>query len=750
MNFPNVFIKATEEYTTFEKHVPAPYFRKSFSVNKCTEAKILITACGFYELYLNGEHITKGALAPYISNPDDMVYYDEYAVVLNKGINVIAVLLGNGFCNNPGGYIWDFDKAPFRSAPKTALSISYKDENGKDVIIESGTDFKTAPSPIIFDDYRFGEHYDANKEINGWNTASFDDSSWKNAIIASEPKGEKRICKADPIVVTDEMKPISITEKNGKFIFDFGLNRTGVCRLKVKGKQGQKIEYQHVEELIDGEIEVGSVWFVRDFWERDKDIVHKDIYICKGEANETYTPKFTYHGFRYVAVSGITKEQATEDLLTFVVLNSDIKQCGGFKTSNKIVNMLQEITVRSDLSNFHYFPTDCPHREKNGWTADASLSAEQMLINLTVQKNFSEWMRNICKAQDEKGAIPGIIPTSGWGFDWGNGPGWDNVIANIPYFSYVYRGETDIIKNTSECFIKYLKYLLSREDDKGLLDIGLGDWAQVDKDWEEFETPIIVTDSLLALDLSNKVAFMLDVIGMKEESLFAKNFAKDIKSAFRKNLIDFSSMTVLGNCQTSQAMAIYSNIFNEDEKDIAFARLLDFIKEKNNKLDVGVLGGYTIFSVLSQFGYADLALEMMIEPSFPSFENWIERGATTLWESFTKVETGYSKNHHFWGHISAWFIKDIAGINYNPNANNLKEVNICPNFVLSLDDAEAYFDSNFGKISSSWIKSESGVKLAVNVPNDFVGKISLPKGFLFGDGTNNTSLKSGEYNIVKQ
>ena len=750
MNFPNVFIKATEEYTTFEKHIPAPYFRKSFSVNKCAQAKILITSCGFYELYFNGEHITKGALAPYISNPDDIVYYDEYTVVLNKGINVIAVLLGNGFCNNPGGYIWDFDKAQFRSAPKTALSISYKDENGKDVIIESGTDFKTAPSPIIFDDYRFGEHYDANKEISGWNTANFDDSGWKNAIIASEPGGEKRICKADPIVVTDEMKPISITEKNGKFIFDFGLNRTGVCRLKVNGKQGQRIEFQHVEGLIDGEIDVGSVWFVRDYWERDKDIVHKDIYICKGEVNETYIPKFTYHGFRYVAVSGITKEQATEDLLTFVVLNSDIKQCGGFKTSNKIVNMLQEITVRSDLSNFHYFPTDCPHREKNGWTADASLSAEQMLINLTVQKNFSEWMRNICKAQNEKGAIPGIIPTCGWGFDWGNGPGWDNVIANIPYFSYVYRGKTDIIKNTSECFIKYLKYLLSREDDKGLLDIGLGDWAQVGKDWEEFETPIIVTDSLLALDLANKVAFMLDAIGMKEESLFAKNFADDIKSAFRKNLIDFSSMTVLGNCQTSQAMAIYSNIFNEDEKDMAFDRLLDFIREKNNRLDVGVLGGYTIFSVLSQFGYADLALEMIIAPGFPSFENWLERGATTLWESFTRAETGYSKNHHFWGHISAWFVKDIAGINYNPNANNLKEVNISPNFVSVLDDAEAYFDSNFGKISSSWIKSESGIKLKVSIPNDFVGKISLPKGYLFDDGTNNIELKSGQYNIVKQ
>ncbi len=749
MNYPNNFIKATEEYTTFEKYIPAPYFRKAFSVKENTQAKVLITACGFYELYLNGERITKGALAPYISNPDDMVYYDEYEVVLNKGKNVIGILLGNGLCNNPGGYIWDFDKAPFRSAPKFALSVCYTDENGKDVIIESSTDFKTAPSPVIFDDYRFGEHYDANLEISGWNTVCFDDSDWKNAISASEPKGEKRICKADPIVVTDEMKPVAITEINGKFVYDFGLNRAGVCRLKVNGKKGQRIEFQHVEELIDGDIEVGSIWFVRDFWERDKEIVHKDVYICHGEGTETYTPKFTYHGFRYVAVSGITKEQATKDLLTYVVMNSDIKQCGGFKTSNKTVNLLQEMTVRSDLSNFHYFPTDCPHREKNGWTADASFSAEQMLINFTVQKNYTEWMRNIRKAQAKNGAIPGIIPTSGWGFDWGNGPGWDSVIANIPYFSYIYRGETAMIKDTAESFIKYLKYLSSRRDNRGLLAIGLGDWMPVDRECEDFKAPLVVTDSLMALDIANKFAVMLDAVGMDEQSAFAKKFADDIRIAFRKNLIDFDNMTVLGDCQTSQAMAIFYGAFDTEESSKAFARLLDFIREQNNRLDVGVLGCLVIFNVLSQFGYTDLALQMMIAPGFPSYANWIERGATTLWESFSRTDKGYSKNHHFLGHVSAWFVKNIAGINYNPHTNNLKEVDICPNFVAPLNDAEAYFDSNFGTVKSSWKRDNADVILNIDVPECFKGNIILPDGYKFKNGLSLCELKSGTYNIIK-
>ncbi|MBR4072493.1 MAG: family 78 glycoside hydrolase catalytic domain, partial [Clostridia bacterium] len=418
MYFPNKFIKATEAFTTFEHYVPSPYFRKCFEVSESARATVMISAIGFYELYINGKRITKGFFAPYISNPEDIVYYDEYTVELEKGKNVIAVQLGNGIVNNPGGYIWDFQKASFRSAPSFALSLSYTDENGNQIIIESGEDFKTAPSPIFFDDYRFGEYYDANLEIKDWNNSCLDDSVWGNAILSKAPTGEARICKADPIVITGEIKPVSIIEKDGKFIYDFGVNCAGVCRLTVKGEKGQRIELQHAEQLLDGEIDLVSVWFKRDYWERDKEIVHKDIYVCKGEGTESYMPTFTYHGFRYVEVSGITEEQATNDLLTYIVMNSDIKVCGGFVTSDKTVNTLQEMTMRSNLSNFYYFPTDCPHREKNGWSADAALSAEQMLLNLTVNKSYREWMHNICKAQRGDGAIPGIVPTSGWGFDW--------------------------------------------------------------------------------------------------------------------------------------------------------------------------------------------------------------------------------------------------------------------------------------------------------------------------------------------
>ena len=198
------FIKATEKFNTFEDWVPAPYVRKSFASDKKTEGKLKIAVCGFYRLFFNGVEITRGFLSPYISNPNDLVYYDEYTVDIDEGENVIGIMLGNGFQNNPGGYIWDFDKADFRSAPLLSLSLSYSD--GRERVIYSDESFKTHPSPILSDDYRFYEVYDARKEIDGWCSKGFDDSAWSNMLIAPAPKGEIKLSTVPPIVVEKEIR----------------------------------------------------------------------------------------------------------------------------------------------------------------------------------------------------------------------------------------------------------------------------------------------------------------------------------------------------------------------------------------------------------------------------------------------------------------------------------------------------------------------------------------------------------------
>ena len=723
------FIKATEEYNTFENNVPAPYLRKSFYSDIETTGSIKIAACGFYKLYINGKDITKGYLAPYISNTDDYIYYDEYSVSLLKGENVIGIVLGNGFQNNPGGYIWDFDKAPFRSAPMVALNLTFKNAAGDAVTICTDETFKTHPSPILFDDYRFGEKYDANCEISGWNIKGFDDADWQNAINAKPPKGEIKLCEAEPIIKETEIEPLDIFEEGDAFIYDFGVSNAGVCRLNINGEKGQKIELQHTDLLKDGKFFLDNIWFVRDFWQRDKEIVHKDIYICAGSGNETYTPTFTYHGFRYVKVTGIKKEQATKDLLTFIVFHSDLETRGGFSCSDKTVNKLQEITRRSDISNFHYFPTDCPQREKNGWTADAALSSEQLTLNYGPEKSYREWLFNVRKAQTESGSLPGIVPTTGWGFEWGNGPAWDSALVYIPYYTYIYRAQTDMITESADAFIRYIKYLETRKDENGLICFGLGDWCYVGyTDDMPPKTPLIVTDSVISMDIAKKVAFMLEAVGMKSEAEYAKRQYEAYRKAIRDNLICFDTMTFEGNCQTSQAMGLYYGIFENEEREKAFDVLLKLIHDADDHMDLGVLGGRVIFHVLSDFGYTDLALHMITRPDYPSYGNWLKRGATTLWENFAPDFVN-SPNHHFWGDISAWFIKALAGINYNPEGVDFKKVLIKPHFPKALSNAEGFYDTPYGKITSSWKRNGDKIELTVNKPGSIEAEIVLPEGY---------------------
>lgn len=759
------FIAARTDYTTFFNPTPAPYFRKSFDVDAVLSGELTICGLGFYELYINGTRITKGHLAPYISNPDDLLYYDKYDLTpyLLKGKNVIGIQLGNGMLNCPGGQIWDFEKASYRSAPKLALHFFANLGDGHTLEFEADDSFKTADSPIYFDDLRAGEFYDARKEIEGWNLPSFDDSEWCNAISAETPLGEALICPVEPIVITKELKPVCIRKaKISKFpeyrkelpvipapddesmtegwLYDFGVNAAGLCRLNIKGKPGQKVILQFGELLDEnGDMDLRGFSFLPETFN------NRDIYICNGN-EETYMPKFTYHGFRYCLVFGVDDEQATENLLTYAVMNSDLKLLSEFSCSDEMINKLQEATLVSDLSNFYYFPTDCPHREKNGWTADAALSAEQMLINLSVENSLSEWMRSIRKAQREDGAIPGIIPTAGWGFNWGNGPAWDCVIAYIPFFVWKYRGNTDIIHENVSMIMQYLNYITTKFDDKGLLHFGLGDWCHAGM-MSGCKAPLELTDTIMGIDICKKASAMFEAANLIPQKEFADNIYSKLYTAARKHLIDYDTMTALGNCQSSQAMALFYGIFKEEEKAHAFEKLIELIEAQDNLIDVGVLGGRVIFHVLSQFGKSDLAYQMITDSRFPSYAYWINNGRTSLCETFRKTDLlPNSQNHHFWGDISSWFMQNLVGIKINPKGRDCTEVEISPKFINKLTFANGSTYTVNGKISVSWKKDKNAITLTCDIPKGCHGKIVLENGYIFENKTNTYIFSDGVKN----
>ena len=767
--FSRKFISATTEYATYEKAVAAPYLRRSFTLETVPEkVGFTITGLGFYRLFVNGTDITKGLMAPYISNDDQVVYYDRYdlAPYLRVGKNTLAFLLGNGFHNCIGGNIWVLDTALYRSAPKLAFALELPNET-----IEADESVLTHPSPILFDDIRCGVHYDARKELPGWQNPDFDDSDWTPALTVEPARGKAVLCKAEPIRVYDELSPVSITpncflapyhhrgdfmpervfydsakdDAQSGYLYDFGQNNAGVIRLKIKGKPGQRLILQAAEKLdSDGRVDFSNIGFYPNGYSQ------RDIYICRGEGEEIFVPDFTYHGFRYIWVSGITEEQATKELLTYLVAGSDLEKRGDFSCSDETANRLWEISLRSDRSNLYYFPTDCPHREKNGWTGDASMSAEHMTLKLAMEKTYSDWLISIRGAQNEQGALPGIVPTAGWGFEWGNGPIWDSVAFNLPYYTYRYRGNKQIIRDNAEMMMRYLHYALSMRDERGLIHIGLGDWCPVGKAPDAYDAPLEFTDTVCVADCAKKAAIMFRAIGAEEQARFADSAFDSLRGAIRRHLIDFNTMTVLGSCQTGQALAIALDIFEPSEKSEAFTRLVEFIEQRDEHFDTGFYGMRFLLHVLSDFGAEELAYHMITREDAPSFGFWLKNGATTLYESFdADGNCDASLNHHFWGEYSAWFMEVILGIRVNPDASDAKHVDIVPKFIEKLEHAEGYYDTVNGKLSVSWKRDGDGVLLKLDVPQGVYGTVKLPFGYRF-EQTDHAfrPLDSGSFRLI--
>lgn len=771
MELSKTFISAAGQYGTFEQPVPAPYLRRRVTVEKpVRDAIISICGLGFYELFLNGRRITKGRLAPYISNPDDVLYYDVYDVgsLLQAGENIIGVLLGNGMQNPMGGEVWEFNQAAWRSAPKLAMTLELVFEDGDTERIYGDESFRTWPSPIFMDDLRAGEFYDARNETEGWNRIGFDDSAWPSAILTEVPKGEALICRVEPIIVSRELKPVSVRrgriaafpetrqnlpvielpddEKiNEGWLYDFGVNTAGVCRLKVRGKRGQKIILQFGELLTeDGGLDLRAMMFLPRRYN------HRDIYICRGGEEEIHSPVFTYHGFRYCLVMGITEEQADTDLLTYEEMHSDVKVRGGFSCSDRTANALWDAAIVSDLANFYYFPTDCPHREKNGWTGDAAVSAEQMVFCLSVENSWREWLRNIRKTQTERGALPGIIPTSGWGFEWGNGPAWDAALFCLPFYAWIYRGDRTILEENAASMLRYLSYLSERCDENGLLHFGLGDWCHAGRPSDCPKAPLVVTDTLIGMDICEKAGRCFAVLGQVLQKQFAESMYGRLRRAARKHLIERNSLTVQGECQSSQAMGLYYGLFEEEEKPEAFRILMELVQQSGGCLDVGILGARVLFHVLAEYGEEELAFQMIVQRKFPSYGCWIDEGATSLFESFQRPgDYPESKNHHFFGDIISWLIKYPAGIVVNPDGADCGCVDIAPRFLSVLSCAEGFYDSTEGRVESSWKRLKDGtVCLKISAPEGIRGCLRMPEGYCFADGEIEKRLVPGIYEII--
>ena len=715
------FIAATKDLADFDTSVPAPYLRKKFHLDaKPEQAEISICGLGFYALWINGREITKGPLAPYISNPDDLCYYDTYdlSALLTEGDNVIGILLGNGFMNPFGGGVWVFDHAPWKSAPCVALELSAQ-VGGTEMKLCADETFRTHPSPLLFDEIRMGEHYDARLEIDGWNLPDFDDSDWSPATVVTTPvRGALRPCTAEPIAVYDAVRPVSIQKIEEGYLYDFGINSAGVCRLSIKGEAGQCVKMKHYELLKDGKPFIDNIIFSgrhTPIYDRPEH-VYVYAYTLRGNATETWMPRFSYMGFRYVLVTGITEEQATPELLTYLRMSTDLRPIADFSCSNERVNRLWDMVQNSIRSNFYYFPTDCPHREKNGWTGDASMSSDMTTLFYDTELSYRQWLENIRKAQNERGELPGIVPTGGWGFAWGNGPTWDSVLFNLPYMLYHYRGNTDVIRENAHAMLRYLEYVMTRRSEDGTIAIGLGDWVPTGKlKASAYDSPLALTDSITVMDIAGKAAEMFEAIGQTHSAAYAKAVYNDMRATIRRELLDTENATLAGNCQTSQALGLYYGVFEENERRPAFDKLVEFIHAKGDSFDCGFMGLHTIFHVLSDFGENELAYRMIMKPDYPSYSYLIDIGETAIPEwilSPADLATRASHNHHFLGDISRWFFTRLAGL--CPMDDKTLALRLAP--LREIEHAQATYEFPAGKASLVWKRNGTRIDMTVECP----------------------------------
>ncbi len=716
------FIWASPAYATPQRPVPAPYLRRAFSLPfKPETAVVRVCGLGFYRLFVNGREITKGELAPYVSNPDDVCYYDDYDLTpyLTRGKNAIGVWLGNGMINAPGGYIWDFDKAVFRGAPRLCLEFEAK-RGEKTVAFSADSRFRTAPSPVLFDDLRYGETYDARREIAGWSEPDFDDRKWKKAGIAEKPRGEFRLAAVEPVRALREIKPVAVFPAPDGYIYDFGVNTAGVCRLTLSGAvPGQKLTLRYVEQVKDGDIYLPGTVFNGEY----TDYNQRDIYIAKGDAVETWQPHFCYHGFRYAKVWGITEEQATPDLLTYVVMGSDLTTIGGFTCSDETANTLFRMAQNADRSNFYYFPTDCPHREKNGWTGDAAFSCYHMSMYYDCEKSYREWLADIRKSQNDRGELPGIVPTSGWGFAWGNGPAWDQIAFVLPWVLWKYRGNTDVIRENAHTMVRYLQYAMTRRSPDGTIAIGLGDWSSVGRSHSRPETPLAVTDSVIVADIAHRAADMFRAVGYDNEAVFAESVWRDMRATVRRELMEKPGV-LKGGTQTGQALGLLCGVFEESEIEAAKAALVDAVHRAGDSFSCGAIGFMSVLPALTLCGESELAWHMVTKREYPSFAHLIDLGETALSEHLMPDGApDESHNHHFFADYIRWFMQDVAGL----VVEDSKKVTIKPSFLSELTFAKAHHDLPQGRVSVEWRREGKNVTLTYTCPDGVDCRVDVPQ-----------------------
>jgi len=679
----------------------ANQLRKDFEINgQVVRGRAYICGLGYYELRINGEKVGANVLDPGWTTYDKRALYVTHDIsrLLRSGANAVGVILGNGWLKNKA----------------LLIQISIELANGDKISIVSDGSWKTADGPIVADSIYNGETYDARQETPGWDRPGFDDKSWKKADLVQGPKGVLSCQMMPPIRVVDTIVPLKMANpKPGVYVFDMGQNASGWARLRVSGPRGTEVKMRFAELLYDnGLLNQENLRSARA----------QDVYILKGDGEEVYEPRFTYHGFRYVELTGFPGVPSAETIRGRVV-HSSVKAVGSFACSKPILNALQRIITWGQKTNLHSVPTDCDQRdERMGWMGDAQGTAEEAMMNFDMAAFYTNFIRDIRDVQDGAGTITDTVPHI-----WGSrpaDPAWGTAYPLLCWYMYQYYGDKRILEEQFDGLKKYVDFLRSKAEN-GLLKYSYyGDWVAVEK------TPGAIVSSFYYYYDAKILADAAKILGRDEEVKAYGRLAEEIKAAFHKEYFDPKTGNYANGTQTANTLVLFLELAPESARGAAWGNLFDNLAYRHNShLTTGIIGTKYVMEVLTRFGNSDLAYDIATQTTYPSWGYMIENGATTLWELWQKREgpSMNSHNHPMFGSVGSWLYKALAGINPDPLAVGFEKVRIEPQMVRDLAYASGAVDALRGRILSSWKRTEKSVSLEVIVPVGSEADVVLPK-----------------------
>lgn len=696
-----------------KQYLPAPYLRKEFTVaTGVKRAIIYATAQGVYELSLNGQRVSNDVFMPGWTDYKQRIYYTAYDVtdLLKEGPNAIGAILGDGWFRGNISCVGQ-NKYGNKLRFKAQLHIDY--DNGQSKILTTDSDWKASYGPILESDMQAGEVYDARLEMPGWSQAGFDQSSWSPIVTGSSLMPLLQAYPGVPVRAVKELPAVKVTEPTpGTYVFDLGQNFSGWARLKVNGQAGDEVTMIFAEMLKDD----GSAYTINL---RSARAV--DTYVLKGGGEEVWEPRFTFHGFRYVQVSGL-KEKLTADAITGIVLYSDSPESSSFECSNPMVNKIQENIVWGQSSNYLEVPTDCPQRdERLGWTGDTQVFIRTGCYNQDVSEFFTKWMVDLMDTQNRQGLFGNQAPV----FHGHGAAAWACAGIICPWTIYKVYGDTRMIETHYDAMVRYMD-ACGKDGLGGRKVHTWGDWLAPGG-----RPPTAFISAAYHAYTTSLMAEMAVALGKIDDATKYNKQFQDIRAHFQKTFVKPDGK-IESELQTAYCMALSFDLLSAAQRKQAEAHLIARIKADNYHLTSGFLGIPILLPTLTEMGRSDIAYRMIQNTTYPSWGYSIEQGATTIWErwnSYSK-DKGFgdvkmnSFNHYSLGACGEWMFRSMLGI--ETDGAGFKKITMKPELGEGITWAKGHYDSIQGRIGSDWKIENKTFHWNITVPANTTATVYVP------------------------